>query len=223
MRQTIARRLVESKTTIPHYQVTVIFNMDPLLELRKTLNEQLGPAGVKLSLNDFLVRCCAVAMHEHPEVNASFDDDGIIIHGRVNIGIAIDVGPEKGGGLVVGVIRDADQKSLRIISAESKMLAEKARTRGLSIEETSDSTFTISNLGMFGVDEFNAIINPPNSAILAVGAALLKPVVRDGELAVGHEMSATMSSDHRVIDGAMAAQYLATLKRYIERPATMMV
>lgn len=223
MRRTIAKRLVESKTTIPHYQVTVAFNMDALLELRSTLNEQLESQGVKLSVNDFLVRCCALAMYEHPEFNASWGGDHISIHGEINIGIAIAVPPERGGGLVVGVIRDADQKGLRHISYESKALADKARTRGLTIQDMSDSTFTISNLGMFGVEHFTAIINPPNSAILAVGAALKKPVVRNDQLAIGHEMSATLSCDHRVIDGAMAAQYLATLKELIENPGTLLV
>lgn len=223
MRQTIARRLVESKQTIPHYQVTTAFNMDPLLEMRSALNEQLAPHGIKLSVNDFLVRCCALAMHEHPEFNASWGGDSIHVHGEVNVGIAISIPPQRGGGLVVATIRQADRKSLRAVSVESKELAEKARTRGLSIEEMSDSTFTLSNLGMFGVSHFTAIINPPNSAILAVGAALAKPVVRDNEVVVGHEMAATLSSDHRVIDGAMAARYLKTLKDFIENPATLLV
>jgi len=178
---------------------------------------------VKLSVNDFLVKCCAVAMYDHPYFNASWQGDSILIHGAINIGMAISIPPERGGGLVVGVIRHADQKSLRAISAESRFLAEKARTRGLSLEEMADSTFTLSNLGMFGVEHFTAIINPPNSAILAVGAAIEKPVVRNGQLAVGREMSATLSSDHRVIDGAMAAQYLASLRKYIEQPAALLV
>ncbi len=223
MRQIIARRLVEATTTIPHYQVTVSFDMEALLELRATLNEQLAEQGVKLSVNDFLVRCCALAMYQHPEFNASWGSDHVKIHGEVNIGIAISLPVERGGGLVVATLRNADQKSLRTISLETKLLAEKARTRGLSIEEMADTTFTISNLGMFGVDHFTAIINPPNSAILAVGAALHKPVVRDGELTIGYEMAATLSLDHRVIDGAMAAQYLRTLKGLIENPATLLV
>lgn len=223
MRQTIARRLVQSKTTIPHYQVTVTFNMDPLLELRETLNKQLESQGVKLSVNDFIVRACALAMHQHHEFNASWTDEGIQIHGDVNIGIAIAVPPERGGGLVVATIRNADQKGLRTISAESKHFAHKARTRGLSIEDMSDSTFTLSNLGMFGVNDFTAIINPPNSAILAIGAAIEKPVVRDHQLAVGHEMAATLSCDHRIIDGAMAAQYMQTLKQFMENPGTLLV
>jgi pyruvate dehydrogenase E2 component (dihydrolipoamide acetyltransferase) len=223
MRQIIAQRLVESKQTIPHYQVTMSFDLDPLLEMRTTLNEQLATTGVKLSLNDFLVRCCALAMAKHPEFNASFGGDCILYHGPVNIGIAIALPAERGGGLVVGSIRNADQKSLRTISQESAYLSTKARESGLSVDEMADTTFTISNLGMFGVEHFTAIINPPNSAILAVGAAIEKPVVRKGELTVGHEMSATLSLDHRVIDGAMAALYLKTLKELIENPASLLV
>jgi pyruvate dehydrogenase E2 component (dihydrolipoamide acetyltransferase) len=223
VRQIIARRLVESKQTIPHYQVTATFNMDPLLELREALNAQLESQGVKLSVNDFLVRACALAIHSHPYFNAAWAEDHIEILGDINVGIAISLPEERGGGLVVGVIRNVDAKGLRQISMESKALAEKARARGLTIQEMSDSTFTISNLGMYGVDNFTAIINPPNSAILAVGAALKKPVVRDDQLTIGHEMNATLSLDHRVIDGAMAAQYLQTLRQFIENPGTVLV
>ena len=223
MRQIIAKRLVESKQSIPHYQVSMTFDMDPLMEMRKALNEQLSATGIKLSVNDFLVRCCALAMSEHPAFNASFGGDCILYHGPVNIGMAVALPEERGGGLVVASIRNADQKSLRTISQESSYLAKKARETGLTMDEMADATFTISNLGMFGVEHFTAIINPPNSAILAVGAAIEKPVVRDGELVVGHEMSATLSLDHRVIDGAMAAQYLKTLKGFIENPASLLV
>jgi pyruvate dehydrogenase E2 component (dihydrolipoamide acetyltransferase) len=223
MRQTIARRLVESKTTIPHYQVTMKFDMDRLIDLRQSYNEKLKASGVKLSVNDFLVRACALAMAEHPYFNASFAGDHVRIHEVVNIGVAISLPEEKGGGLVVGVIKDADHKSLRQISADTKTLAEKARTKGLSVQDMSDATFTISNLGMFGVEHFTAIINPPNSAILACGAAVQQPVVRDGALVVGTQMQATLSLDHRVIDGAMAAQYLASLKEFIEEPETLVV
>jgi pyruvate dehydrogenase E2 component (dihydrolipoamide acetyltransferase) len=223
MRQIIAKRLVESKQTIPHYQVTMDFNMDPLLEMRKTLNEQLVVSGIKLSVNDFLVRCCALSMATNQEFNASYGGDCILYHGPVNVGIAIALPEERGGGLVVGTIRNADQKSLRTISQESSYLSKKARESGLAPDEMGDTTFTISNLGMFGVDNFTAIINPPNSAILAVGAAIEKPVVRNGELAVGHEMCATLSLDHRVIDGAMAAMYLQSLKELIENPASLLV
>ncbi len=225
MRRTIATRLVQSKTTIPHYQVTVVASMDALIDLRRQLNEQLESQGVKLSVNDFLVRACALAMHQHPFINASWGADGqsVVMHDRVNVGVAIALPIEKGGGLVVGVLRDADRMGLRQISGDTRALAEKARTRGLSIEEMDGATFTISNLGMFGVEHFTAIINPPNSAILAVGAAMEKPVVRDGQIVIGHEMQMTMSSDHRVVDGAMAAQYLGTVKGMLEAPATLLV
>jgi pyruvate dehydrogenase E2 component (dihydrolipoamide acetyltransferase) len=223
MRQTIARRLVESKQSIPHYQVTMRFAMDDLLAERTRLNRELSSYGVKLSVNDFLVRACALAMSRHPYFNASFAGDRIVMHGDVNVGVAISLDESRGGGLVVGVLRNADLKSLRQISQETRFLAEKAREKGLSMDEMSGATFTISNLGMFGVDHFTAIINPPNSAILACGAAIEQPVVRNHQLAVGWEMSATLSLDHRVIDGAMAAQYLATLKDLIERPAALLV
>lgn len=234
MRGTIAKRLVESKTTIPHYQVTVAVDMDPLIELRSQLNEQLKVHNVKLSVNDFLVRACGLAMHEHPFVNASWNPDGksITVHEGVNVGVAIALPVDQvalsGGGLVVATIRNADRMGLRGISAETKRLAKKARDKGLTIDEMSDATFTISNLGMYGVEHFTAIINPPNSAILAVGGAVKKPVVRvDDEgndfITVGHEMQMTMSSDHRVIDGAMAAEFLTTVKRYIEAPASILV
>jgi len=215
---------VESATTIPHYQVSMRLDMDPLLALRETLNTQLEAQGIKLSINDFLVRACALAMHRHPEFNSSWAAaEGLRVHQRVNVGIAISLPRERGGGLVVGVIRDADRKGLRQISEESKSLSAKARGRGLSAEEISDSTFTISNLGMFGVEHFTAIINPPNSAILAVGAAVRQPVVRDGQLTIGHEMIATLSLDHRVIDGAMAAEFLRELKSVIEQPAALLL
>ncbi len=233
MRGTIAKRLVQSKTTIPHYQVTVNASMDRLLALREQLNEQLSSQGVKLSVNDFLVRACALAMHQHPFVNASWGEDGqsINTHDRVNIGVAIalPVKPDlSGGGLVVATLRDADRMGLRSISSETKRLAEKARAKGLTIDEMGDATFTISNLGMYGVEHFTAIINPPNSAILAVGAAIEKPVVRKNaagasEIVIGSEMSMTMSSDHRVIDGAMAAQFLQSVKSFLEAPATLLV
>ncbi len=223
VRQTIARRLVQSKQTIPHYQVTMRFSMDTLMELRSTLNAQLACEGVKLSVNDFIVRACALSMKHHEMFNASWGGDHIVVHGQVNVGVAVSLPEERGGGLVVATIRDADRKSLRMLSEESRTLALKARERGLSPEDMSDSTFTISNLGMFGVDDFTAIINPPNSAILACGAALEQPVVRDHQLAVGWEMAATLSLDHRVIDGAMAAAYLKTLKGMIEEPMRLLV
>ena len=223
MRQTIARRLVESKTTIPHYQVSMRFELDRLVAMREQLNGELAETGIKLSVNDFIVRGCALAMARHPYVNSSWAGDAIAMHKQVNVGVAVALDESKGGGLVVAVIRDADRKSLRAISAEAKALGEKARTRGLSADDMADSTFTVSNLGMFGVEHFTAIINPPNSAILACGAALKQPVVRNDELTVGYEMTATLSSDHRVIDGAMAARWLKELKGLLENPATLLV
>ena len=223
MRQTIARRLVESKTTIPHYQVSMRFELDRLMAMREQLNTELAETGIKLSVNDFIVRGCALAMARHPYVNSSWAGDAIAMHKQVNVGVAVALDESKGGGLVVAVIRDADRKSLRAISAEAKALGEKARTRGLSADDMADSTFTVSNLGMFGVEHFTAIINPPNSAILACGAALKQPVVRNDELTVGYEMTATLSSDHRVIDGAMAARWLKELKSLLENPATLLV
>ena len=223
MRQIIAKRLVESKTTIPHYQVSMKFELDRLMALREQLNSELAAMGIKLSVNDFIVRGCALSMAKHPYVNASWGGEKILMHQQVNVGVAVALDEEKGGGLLVAVIRDVDRKSLRAISSETKALSEKARTRGLSMEEMSESTFTVSNLGMFGVEHFTAIINPPNSAILACGAALKQPVVRDDQLTIGYEMTATLSLDHRVIDGAMAARWLNTLKGLLENPATLLV
>tara|TARA_R110002072_G_scaffold59906_2_gene152332 strand:+ start:230 stop:922 length:693 start_codon:yes stop_codon:yes gene_type:complete len=230
MREVIAKRLVESKTTIPHYQVTMSARMDALNALRSELNDQLASQGVKLSVNDFIVRACAIAMHQHPFINSSWNPQGpaIDLHGHVNIGVAVSLPEEKGGGLVVATINNADQIGLRQISAETKRLASKARDKGLAPAELSGSTFTISNLGMFGVDHFTAIVNPPNAAILAVGRAIEKPFVEyddngDAELVIGSEMSMTISSDHRIIDGAMAASYLKTVKELLESPASLLV
>ncbi|MEQ9206512.1 MAG: pyruvate dehydrogenase complex dihydrolipoamide acetyltransferase [Phycisphaerales bacterium] len=230
MREVIAKRLVESKTTIPHYQVTMSARMDALNALRSELNDQLATQGVKLSVNDFIVRACAIAMHQHPFINSSWNPQGpaIDLHGHVNIGVAVSLPEEKGGGLVVATINNADQIGLRQISAETKRLASKARDKGLAPAELSGSTFTISNLGMFGVDHFTAIVNPPNAAILAVGRAIEKPFVEyddngDAELVIGSEMSMTISSDHRIIDGAMAASYLKTVKELLESPASLLV
>lgn len=227
MRKTIARRLVESKATIPHFTVTVTVSMDALLALRTTLNQQLESQQIKLSVNDFVVRGCALALLRHPLINASWSEQGIQQHGSINIGVAVALPQEKGGGLVVPTLRDVQSKGLRSISSETRTLAEKARTKGLTVEEMSDGTFTISNLGMLGVDHFEAIINPPQAAILAVGAAVKRPVVRStpqgDQLAIGTEMTLTLSADHRVIDGAMAAEYLQTLKGLMENPAALLV
>ena len=226
MRKTIAKRLVESKTTVPHFQVSVAVNMDPLMELRGTINGQLESQGIKLSINDFVTRAVAMGCVEHPAVNSSWNGDTIVQYGTVNVGVAVSLPEEKGGGLLVATIRDTHQKGLRQISADVKDLAKKARSdKGLTVSEMSDSTITISNLGMpqYGVTQFTAIVNPPNAAIIAVGAAIQKPVVRDNEIVVGHEMNVTLSGDHRTIDGAVGAQYLATVKRLLENPAALLV
>ncbi|MEM9881889.1 MAG: dihydrolipoamide acetyltransferase family protein [Planctomycetota bacterium] len=226
MRKTIAKRLVESKTTVPHFQVSVAVNMDPLMGLRKTINGQLESQGIKLSINDFVTRAVALACVEHPAVNSSWNGDSIVQHGSVHVGVAVSLPPEKGGGLLVATVRDTHAKGLRQISSDVKQLAKNARSeKGLTVQEMSDSTITISNLGMpqYGVTQFTAIINPPNAAIVAVGAAIEKPVVRGGEIVVGHEMNVTLSGDHRAIDGAVGAEYLATLKRLLENPAALLV
>lgn len=222
-RKTIARRLVESKTTIPHFTVTVTIDSDRLLDVRSSVNSVLQEQGVKLSVNDFVVKACALALIKHPQVNASWADDAIAQHATASIGVAVALPQDKGGGLVVPTIRDAQHKSLQQISGETRALGDKARQQGLTIEEMADATFTVSNLGMLGVDHFEAIINPPQAAILAVGAALEKPVVREGQLTIGREMTCTMSCDHRVVDGAVAAEFLQTLKTLLENPAALLV
>jgi pyruvate dehydrogenase E2 component (dihydrolipoamide acetyltransferase) len=225
MRKTIARRLVESKTTIPHFTVTVAVDMDLLLGPRGA-KSQLETQGIKLSVNDFVIRAVALALPRHPYVNASWVAEGegaIELHEQVNIGVAVALPAEKGGGLVVPVLHQAQAMGLRAISAAARAAAEKARTRGLTVEEMSGATFTLSNLGMFGVEHFEAIINPPQAAILAVGAAMEKAVVRKGAIVPGLEMTLTLSSDHRVVDGAMAAQFLQTVKQMLENPAVLLV
>ena len=223
MRQTIARRLVESKTTIPHYQVSMSFDMASMTDVRSQVNERLAAQGAKASVNDFLIKACALAIRDHKYFNSSFAGERLVMHGAINIGVAIALPEERGGGLVVATIRHADQLSVREIAVKVKELSLKARTRGLSAEDMSESTFTISNLGMFGVDHFTAIINPPNSAILACGAAIEQPVVENGEVVPGLRMTGTLSLDHRVIDGAMAARFLQSLKMLVEKPAMLLV
>jgi pyruvate dehydrogenase E2 component (dihydrolipoamide acetyltransferase) len=199
--------------------------MDLLLGPRGA-KPQLETQGIKVSVNDFIVRAAALALARHPYVNASWINEGdgaIELHDQVNIGLAVALPAEKGGGLVVPVLHNAQDMGLRAISTAAKAAAEKARTRGLTVEEMSGGTFTISNLGMFGVEHFEAIINPPQAAILAVGAAMEKPVARKGQIVSGLEMTCTLSADHRVVDGAMAAQFLQTVKQMLENPAVLLV
>ncbi len=215
MRKTIARRLAESKYTAPHYYVTVDVNMDRAVDLKR----QLAEADTKVSYNDMIVKASARTLARFPMVNASWADEAITTHAEVHIGVAVAIED----GLITPVVRNADRKSVMEIAAEVRDLAGRARSKKLRPDEYMGSTFTISNLGMFDVMEFTAIINPPDSAILAVGSVQRLPVVVDDEIAVGHRMKLTMSSDHRVIDGALAAQFLAELRRLLENPVTLLV
>ncbi|TFB95034.1 2-oxo acid dehydrogenase subunit E2 [Cryobacterium sp. HLT2-28] len=221
MRRIIARRLGESARSIPHFFVTAAADAENLVQLRTDLNAQLVLAGrPRVSINDLLIRASALALREHPEVNASYIDDPsgeMLVHHRVNIGVAV----ASGNGLVVPVIEDADQKTVSQLGTEAKALVMLANAKKLTPAQMSGGTFTISNLGMFGVEQFTAIINPPEGAILAVGGTTPEAVVVGGEIVVRHRMRYTLSADHRIIDGAVAAQFLQTLTRLIETPWTI--
>ncbi|HSP32735.1 MAG TPA: dihydrolipoamide acetyltransferase family protein, partial [Thermoanaerobaculia bacterium] len=211
MRRTIAKRLAESTGPIPHFYLTVDYDVTNLVSIRQ---QMIDMTGAKLSLNDFLVRAVAMALRQHPNVNASWGDEAITQHGEIHIGIAVAT-PE---GLITPVIRNADRKSVPDIAQEVRSLAEKAKNRKLLPNDYQGSTFTISNLGAWGIEEFTAIINPPNSAILAVGAAEPRPVVMNGQVVVRERMKLTMSCDHRVVDGAAGAEFLKTLRQFVEQP-----
>ncbi|GAA1338891.1 hypothetical protein GCM10009635_49570 [Actinocatenispora thailandica] len=215
MRRTIARRLADSMRTAPHFYLTRTVDAGPMGQLRAELNAKLVAAErPKISLNDIVLRAVAVTLRQHPEMNASFGEDAIVTHKRVHVGMAVATP----AGLVVPVLRDADTRSLTDIAGAARELAGKARDRKLSPAEMSGSTFTVSNLGMFGVDQFTAVINPPEAGILAVGALREEPGVVDGAVAVVKRMTVTLSVDHRVVDGAQGAQFLADLARLLENP-----
>src|SRR5205807_2581442 len=216
MRRTIAKRLAESTGPIPHFYLTAEYDVTNLLSLREQVNEI---AGIKTSVNDFIVRAAALALRHHPNVNASWGDEAITQHGEIHIGIAVST-PE---GLITPVVRNADQKSVTDISNEVRALADKAKNRKLTPNDYQGSTFTISNLGAWGIDQFTAIINPPNVAILAIGAASAQPVVIDRQVVIRDRMKVTMSCDHRVVDGALGAEYLRTLRSYIEQPVRLVL
>lgn len=218
MRQTIARRLVESKQQAPHFYVTMAIEMDKAMELRANLNA-IGDGEVRVSVNDMVIKATAIALQKHPGLNVTFDGEAIHVHGAVHMAMAVALDE----GLITPVIRDAHAKSLLQIAQESRALAEAARAGGLRPDQYQGGTFTISNLGMFGVEEFSAIINPPQGAILAVSAVQEQPVVRDGELAVGRVMRVTVSADHRVTDGAQVAVFLQELKNVLENPLRLLV
>ncbi|MGK7370913.1 MAG: dihydrolipoamide acetyltransferase family protein, partial [Candidatus Halalkalibacterium sp. M3_1C_030] len=216
MRKAIARRLAESKFSSPHYYETIDIDMQHAFDARKKLNET---SDIKISFNDIVVKACAMALRKHPAINSSWKEDTILEHGDVNVAFAVAIEE----GLVTPVIPQTDQKGLAQISAESKELAELARDRKLQPEQMEGSTFTISNLGMFGIEEFTAIINPPNACILAVGAIRDVPVVENGEVVPGKRMKVTLSSDHRIVDGATAAKFLSTVRDMLQNPLGMLL
>ena len=216
MRKTIAKRLSQSKFTSPHFYLTVKVNMDNSIEMRKAANEKNG---FKISFNDIIIKAAAIGLKKHPNVNASWHDTHITRHDEVNIGVAVAIDD----GLVVPVVRNADWKPMSMITSEVKDLAGRARTRKLGLDEMQGSTFTISNLGMFGIDEFTAIINPPDACILAVSSIVQKPIVVDGKIKIGNMMKLTLSCDHRIVDGATGALFLNTVKAHLENPLQMLI
>ena len=222
MRKTISRRLAQSKFTAPHFYLTVDVDMAHAIEARSKLNDLTAAQdGPKISFNDFITKSCALALREHPYVNASYlaDDGEIRKYNAVHVAVAVAIDE----GLITPVIKNADQKGLAQISKETRELAGRARKGELQPHEFEGSTFTTSNLGMFGIEEFTAIINPPNAAILAIGEIRDVPVVEDGEVVPGKRMKITLSCDHRVVDGAVGAQFLQTVQRYLEDPMNMLL
>lgn len=216
MRKTIARRLGESKFTAPHFYLTIEINMDNAIHARTNINQN---SDVKISFNDFVVKASAMALRKHPAVNSSWFGDKITYHRDINIGVAVAVED----GLLVPVVDHADIKPMSVINLEVKELAGKAKSKKLGLQEMQGNTFTISNLGMFDIEEFTAIINPPDACILAVGSIIKKPIVKNDELAIGNMMKVTLSCDHRVVDGATGAKFLHTLRQYLENPVMMLV
>jgi pyruvate dehydrogenase E2 component (dihydrolipoamide acetyltransferase) len=222
MRKVIAKRLTESKQSVPHFYLSSNIEIDALLKLRAELNAKSpkeGPAAFKLSVNDLIIKACAAALRRHPNVNASYTEDAIIQYTDVDISIAVAI-PD---GLITPIIRKADQLGLAAISNTMKDLGARAKTGKLKPEEFQGGGFSISNLGMFGIPEFAAIINPPQAAILAVGAGEPRPVVKSGAIAIATIMTVTLSCDHRVVDGALGAEFLSTLKSIIEDPLSLML
>jgi pyruvate dehydrogenase E2 component (dihydrolipoamide acetyltransferase) len=219
MRKTIARRLVESKRDVPHFYLTIDIDAAPISQLREELNQKLAASGEKISLNDLLIKAIAVALRRMPRVNVSFAGDSMIWHQDVNISVAVAI-PD---GLVTPVLRQADRMGVLEISQKVKELAARAKDKKLKPEEMQGGTFSISNLGMFGIDAFSAVINPPEGAILAVGAVRDEPVVKNGAVVAGKRLSLTMSCDHRVVDGAVGAEWLKLLRGLLESPLGMLL
>jgi pyruvate dehydrogenase E2 component (dihydrolipoamide acetyltransferase) len=220
MRKAIARRLSESKQQVPHFYLTIDCEIDALLKLRAELNAKAPEKdGFKLSVNDFVIRAAAQALRKVPAANASWSDEGTVLYSVVDISVAVAIP----GGLITPIIKAADTKGLAVISNEMKSLARKAKDGKLKPEEFQGGTFSISNLGMFGIKEFAAVINPPQGCILAIGAGEQRPVVKAGALAIATVMSATLSVDHRVVDGAIGAEFLAAFRALVEDPVTMLL
>jgi pyruvate dehydrogenase E2 component (dihydrolipoamide acetyltransferase) len=217
LRSAIGRRMTQSRQEVPHFYVTHEYNVDRLLDARAQANAMLEGSGEKLSVNDFVIKAAAMALRQYPNLNAKLDGDAVMQFGSVNIGVAVAVD----NGLLVIVCRDADRKPLRQISMEVRQMAERVRSGKINPEDVEGSTFSISNLGMFDVFEFTAIINPPEAAILAIGSAQEVAVVEDGQIVIGNRMRATISIDHRVSDGAEGAQYLQALAQYLENPLSL--
>ena len=219
MRKTVARRMTDSFRDVPHFPLSIDLEIDALLAARGKINAMLEKSGGKVSVNDMVIKACAVALMRVPEANASYTPDGIAMHHHADIAMAVAVP----GGLITPIIRAAETKGLAAIAAEAKDLAERARTKKLKLEEFQGGTFSISNLGMFGIKSFASIINEPQGAILSVGVGEKRPVVRGAELAIATVMTLTLTCDHRVVDGATGARFLAALKPLIEDPITMIV
>ena len=216
VRNIIAKRLSESKFTAPHYYLIVEISMDKAIEARKEINSL---PDTKISFNDMVIKATAMALRKHPQVNSTWHADKIVHHGNINVGVAVAI-PD---GLVVPVLKNADQMNYNQISAAVKDMAGRAKSKGLKANEMEGSTFSVSNLGMFGIETFTSIINQPNSAILSVGAIIEKPVVKDGQIVVGNTMKLSLACDHRVVDGATGAQFLQTLRTYLEQPLTLLL
>ena len=219
IRKVIARRMLESKQTVPHFYLTVDLEIDALLAARQAINAVAEKKGTKVSVNDMVIKACAKALRDHPECNASWTEDEMIQYGAVDISVAVATDR----GLITPIVRNADMKGLGQIASEMKDLAARAKVGKLKLDEFQGGGFTISNLGMFGINSFSAIINPPQAMILAVGMGEERAVARKGQVVVRTMMSCTLAVDHRVVDGAMGAQYLQTLRAYIEQPAAMLV
>ncbi len=216
MRKTIAKRLSESKFTAPHFYLTIEMDMENAMQARKAINASIEPA--KISFNDMVIKAVAAALKKNPKVNASWLGDKIRYNEHVHIGVAVAVDE----GLLVPVVRFADQKPMVRINEEVADFAQKARSKKLQPKDWEGSTFTVSNLGMYGIEEFTAIINPPDACIMAIGTIVEKPVVKNGQIVVGHTMKVTLSCDHRVVDGAVGSAFLQTFKKYMENPVMML-